>query len=184
MESVEIRDLDDSDWAVYRELRLSALQESPDAFVGSYRDERQHDEASWRERIRRAHRFVAESHGTALGVVGLGDHDLGQDEAGGQDPESAEIFDLWVAPEARALSVARALVATACRTAAAEGRERVYFWVVPDNVPALAFATSLGFHPTSRRRPTVEGGDDEVALVLTLRDDPTIVNNPSTPWLP
>lgn len=175
---MKIRDLEASDWAVYRDLRLSALQESPEAFVGTYRDELQRDESAWRERIRRAHRFVAESDGTPLGIVGLGDD---EDDA---DTTAGEIFDLWVAPEARAVRVARALVAEACKTAAREGRTHVYFWVVPDNVPALAFATSLGFHPTSRRRPTVEGGDDEVALKLALRRDPTSIDNPSIPWLP
>lgn len=179
MKSVRIRDLDGSDWAVYRELRLAALQESPQAFVGTYSDEREHDEASWRDRIRRAHRFVAESEGAALGVVGLGDH--GPDDEGA---EAGEIFDLWVAPEARAVRVARALVATACKTASEEGRTHLYFWVVPENVPALAFATNIGFHPTSQRRPTTENGEDEVALVLTLLDDPTSIQNPVMPWLP
>lgn len=179
VKNLVLRDLDEADWATYRELRLAALQESPQSFVGTYAEESEQDEDAWRVRISGAHRFVAESKGTTLGIVGLG-----RPSDAGTDAGAGEIFDLWVAPESRAVHVARELVATAREKATDEGLTHLFFWVVPENVPALAFATSVGFHPTSRRRPTTEDGEDEVALVLSLLDDPTSVENPATPWLP
>ena len=39
MADIDVRDLTETDWPIYRKLRLAALQESPGAFVGTYADE-------------------------------------------------------------------------------------------------------------------------------------------------
>lgn len=176
MADMEIRDLAESDWETYRELRLAALKDSPDSFAGTYEDESVQPDDFWRARIRRAHRFVAERDGRTLGVVGLGK--FADDTT---DREAGEIFDLWVKPDERASRIAVALVVRAAQEAAVTGRKRLFFWVVPDNVPAVAFATSFGFHPTSARRLVTPDGEDEVALVMSLSEDPTSVKNPFIP---
>lgn len=176
MADIEIRDLAESDWETYRELRLAALNDSSDSFAGTYEDESIEPEEFWRARIRRAHRFVAERDGETLGVVGLGN--FADDTT---DREAGEVFDLWVKPNERASRIAASLVVRATQVAAANGRKRLFFWVVPDNVPAVAFATSFGFRPTSARRLVRPKGEDEVALVLSLSEDPTSVKNPLIP---
>lgn len=172
MADINVRDLTESDWPTYRELRLAALQESPGAFVGTYADESQQNDEFWRNRIGQAHRFVAERETAPVGVVGLGAH--------GDDPEDGEVFDLWVTPDARASRVAMTLVATAARQAADEGRTRLFFWVLSESAPAIAFAGNFGFRPTSQRRPTTEDSEDEVAMVLSLAADP---HSTPHPWL-
>jgi len=168
------RVLSEGDWQVYRDLRLEALRESPDGFVASYDEESQYDEQFWRERMRRARRLIAERNGEAVGVVGLGIHD--------QDPEVGEIFGLWVAPGARGSRVAWGLVRAVAEQAFADGRRRLYFWVGSDNGPAVAFASTFGFRPTSERRlaraANEVDGADEVAMVLPLAPDPSSVMNP------
>lgn len=173
MSDITVRDLTESDWPTYRELRLAALQDSPAAFLGSYDVESHKEEEFWRDRIRTAHRFVAERDSKPVGVVGLGAH--------GDDAKDGEVFDLWVAPEARALHVAIALVTAAATQSAKEGRTRLFFWAFSDSAPAIAFASNFGFRPTSLRRPTNENGEDEVAMVLSLSADPHSVINP---WIP
>lgn len=177
MPDTEIRTLSGDDWKLYREVRLAALQDAPDAFVATYAEEVAHDESVWRERMELSSRIVAEQDGEPVGVVSLGKHD--------DDPKKGEVFALWTAPSARGGHVARDLVRFASRQAAADGRERLYFWAGSDNAAAIGFASSFGFRPTSERRPIrVTGGgmhpdQDEVAMVLPLSEDPTMSRNPN-----
>lgn len=176
MADIEIRSLGEDEWQLYREVRLAALTDAPEAFVARVEDEAAHGEDFWRARMVRAHRIVAERGDQLVGVVSLGVHD--------EDPESGEVFGLWTAPTARGQHVARDLVAAAARKAAEEGRERLYFWAGSDNPRAVGFASSFGFRPTGKRRPVrvadgaPEGPDDEVAMVLPLAPDPTLTINP------
>jgi len=174
MTEMTARLLGEEDWKVYRDLRLSALQESPDAFVAGYDEESQYDEQFWRERMRRARRLVAERNGEAVGVVGLGIRD--------SDIEAGEIFGLWVAPQVRGTRVAWGLVRAVAQQAFADDRRRLYFWVGSDNGPAVAFASTFGFRPTAERRPARAAsevdGEDEVAMVLPLSSDPSSLSNP------
>jgi ribosomal protein S18 acetylase RimI-like enzyme len=177
MSDSHARVLSESDWQVCRDLRLEALHESPDSFVASYDEESKYDEQTWRARMRGARWLVAERDGKRVGVVGLGLHD--------QDPEAGEIFGLWVEPQARGNRVAWGLVRDAAEQAFAEGRRRLYFWVGSDNGPAVAFASTFGFRPTSERRLALDAnevdGADEVAMVLPLAPDPSSVTNPLLP---
>ena len=90
-----MRVLDEGDWAEYRDVRLAALQESPEAFVATYEEESALDEEAWRDRMRRSRRLVAASGGTVVGVVSVG-------RTGQEEDNAGELFGLWVAPAARA----------------------------------------------------------------------------------
>jgi hypothetical protein len=74
-------------------------------------------------------------------------------------------------------------VSTAARKATQGGFRLLYFWAVSDNATAIGFASSLGFRPTSKRRPvrvangTSQKDADEVAMVLALAPDPTLSSN-------
>ncbi|MEP7035318.1 MAG: GNAT family N-acetyltransferase, partial [Actinomycetota bacterium] len=174
MSEISVRVLGDEDWQVYRKLRLAALEESPDAFVATREQEKGLDEHRWRERVGRSRRLVAERDGAMLGVVSVG-----QDES---RAEIAELFGLWVTPEARGTGVAWKLVEASAEQALADGRSHLSYWVGTDNGRAVAFASSFGFRPSSRRRPMrvagEEDGADEMAMVLPLGVDPGSV--PST----
>lgn len=178
MTEINVRMLDEADWQAYRDLRLEALRESPGAFVTSDETESPSDhEPVWRARMRRARWFVADRDGTTVGVIGLGVHDA--------DGEDGELLGLWVNPQSRRGHVAWALVRAAAEQAAADGRSRLYFWVGSDNGPAVAFASTIGFSPTSERRPaghpTPTDATGEVAMALALTADPTSVKNPLLP---
>lgn len=176
MVDIKVRLLDDDEWQLYREVRLAALQDAPEAFVAGFEDEASRGEAYWRERMIRAHRIVAESEEGPVGVVCLGLHN--------EDPETGEVFGLWTAPLVRGARVAWGLVSTAAQKAAEDERRLLYFWAGSDNAAAVGFASSYGFRPSAERRPVrvadgaMEKDADEVAMVLPLTADPTQTKNP------
>ncbi|MEP6651167.1 MAG: GNAT family N-acetyltransferase [Lapillicoccus sp.] len=181
MTDVTVRSLGEEDWPEYKAIRLAALRDSPDAFVASAQDEEGLEEDFWRLRMRRSARLVAvraegdgDASGKPVGVVSVGQ---GKDEEG----RVAEIFGLWVAPEARGTGVATKLVEASADRARRDGRTHVSYWVGTDNGRAVAFASGIGFRPTDFRRPMRvtpgnggEAGDDveeEIAMVLPLGED-------------
>jgi ribosomal protein S18 acetylase RimI-like enzyme len=175
MSEINVRALGEDDWQQYRDIRLAALREAPEAFVATREQEEALDEKMWRERLRRTRRLVAERDGSPLGVVSLGQAEEPYAGAG-------ELFGLWVAPEARGTGVAWKLVEAGAAQALLDGRSHLSYWVGTDNGRAVAFASSFGFRPGATRRPmrvtNEEDGAEEMAMVLPLGVDPGSV--PST----
>jgi GNAT superfamily N-acetyltransferase len=173
MSDISVRALGEDEWEQYRSVRLSALEESPEAFVASVDEERAYEEDFWRERMRRSERLLAEQQGTPVGVASVGQahHDGEKDNA-----KVAELFGLWVAPAARGTGVATQLVQAGADAARRQGRSHLAYWVGADNGRAVAFASGFGFRPTDSRRPMrVKGDDDddedEIAMILPLGED-------------
>lgn len=173
MTEITVRALGEDDWQIYRDVRLAALAESPDAFVATASQERDYDEDFWRQRMARSRRLVAEKDGTVVGVVSVGNKK-------GQDEKVSELFGLWVTPELRGHGVAWRLVEAGVGQAKSDDYDFVLYWVGTDNGRAVAFASSFGFRPTDTRRAmrnaeTDETGDSsehEMAMVYPLGDDP------------
>lgn len=167
MSEIAVRLLDEENWSDYRDVRLRALHESPEAFVASHEEEQAFEEERWRARMRRSRRLLAEREGRAVGVVSLGSHDMEEEGVG-------ELFGLWVEPEQRGTGVARRLLEAAATQARADRLKHLVYWVGTDNGRAVAFASSFGFRPTDSRRPVrirgVDDGEDaeETAMVLPL----------------
>jgi GNAT superfamily N-acetyltransferase len=176
MNEISVHVLHEDDWREYRELRLAALQESPDAFLATYAEEATQQEQYWRGGVVRAHRLLAERDGAPVGVASV-------DMIEGA-PRAADFRDLWVTPEARNTGVASRLVQAAVDQAIQDGCTKLYYWVSTENGRAIGFAINAGFRVTSERRTTdvenTEFGDQEIALVLSLANDPAAVAT-STP---
>lgn len=173
MSKINVRVLHHTDWEAYRAVRLSALQESPEVFLATHADEAAQPEQYWRDCLTRADRLLAERDGAPLGVATV--------ERTAGAAESADLRDLWVTPEARTTGVASRLVQAAVDQAVLGGCAKLYYWVSTENGRAIAFASNAGFLVTSERRTTPKGseefGDQEVAMVLPLGNDPSTVPN-------
>jgi GNAT superfamily N-acetyltransferase len=176
MTEIAVRVLDESEWSLYRDVRLRALAESPDSFTATLADEADRDEQFWRDRMTRSHRLVAERGPEAEGIVSLGPYE--------EDPSAAEVFGLYVVPDARGTGVSWRLVEAAAALATRQGYLQLYYWVGTDNAPAVGFGKNFGFRTTSYRRPSRgsdrERGDDEIALMLSLEPDATAAPNPTS----
>jgi len=168
MSEITVRPLGEDDWEQFRDVRLTALRESPEAFVATAEEEEAYDEAFWRERMGRSTRLVAERDGQVLGTVSVGG-------AGEDQPRTSELFGLWVTPEARGSGVATELVRAGARLARERGQNQLAYWVGTDNGRAVAFASGFGFRPTAERRPmrvvNDDDGEEEAAMVLPLGGD-------------
>ncbi len=179
MSDVTVRALGEDDWETYRRMRLAALKESPDAFVSTYDEEEAFDEDFWRLRMRRSTRLLAERDQQPVGVASLGDAiPVGDDVDLKALSNVAELFAMWVEPEARGTGVAWRLVDAAAGEARAANRSHLMLWVVVDNGRAVAFYSSYGFRPSDSRRPVrTDESLTEMAMVLPVRDDPGAVPN-------
>jgi ribosomal protein S18 acetylase RimI-like enzyme len=175
MSEITVRALGEEDWQEFRDIRLMALRDAPEAFVATVAQETALDEQSWRDRMRRARRLIAELDRTPMGVVSLG-------HGGSEHSSTGELFGLWVAPEGRGTGVAWKLVEAGAAQALADGHKNLGYWVGTNNGPAVAFASSFGFRPTGTRRPmrvtNETDGAEEMVMVLPLGRDPGAV--PST----
>ena len=176
MAEISVRVLGESEWSLYREIRLQALAQSPSAFTASLADEADRGESFWRDRMTRSYRLLAERGQIPQGIVSLGVYE--------EDPSAAEVFGLYVVPEARATGVSWRLVEAAAALATQNGYAQLYYWVGTDNGRAIGFANNFGFRLSGYRRPSrasdLELGEQEVALVLSLEPDTTSVPNPTS----
>jgi GNAT superfamily N-acetyltransferase len=175
MSEIIVRVLDESEWSLYRDIRLSALAESPGSFTATLADESDRDEQFWRDRMTRSYRLLAERGELPQG------NSLGPDE---HVPTAAEVFGLYVVPEARSTGVSWRLIEATVDLAIQAGYTQLYYWVGTDNARAIGFGKNFGFGTTDRRRlarpSDFHQGEDEIAMVLGLEPDTTSAPNPTS----
>src|SRR5579884_633138 len=97
-----------SEWRTYRDLRLSALAESPDAFGSTHEREASRDDADWEARLRDGAMSEAQ-----LPLIALsGETPVGLAWARRDDHETtlAWVFQVWVSPAHRGQGVGRLLM--------------------------------------------------------------------------
>ena len=175
MTEITVRVLDVSEWSLYRDLRLRALAESPSSFTATLAEEADRDEQFWRDRMTRSHRLLAERGPTPQGIVSLGPYK--------EDPSAAEVFGLYVVPEARGTGVSWRLVEAAATLAIQQAYLQLYYWVGTDNGRAVGFAQNFGFRVTDYRRPSRSSDPEpgeEIAMMLSLEPDATLAPNPTS----
>ena len=127
------------DWRAWREVRLQALAEAPDAF-GSTLAEWQgagDTEQRWRKRLGDVpFNVLAYIEDQPAGMVSV----TALDEAG-----TAELISMWVAPFARGRGVGDALIEAVVVWAKRKGAHRVALDVVASNQRATALYRRNGF---------------------------------------
>lgn len=173
---MEIRRLTSADGAAFRELRLRALREHPDAFLVSAEEEEREPPSAWTERLREKET----SHDDAIlgafvnrrlvGTVGY------FRERFSKTRHRAVIWGMYVAPEARRHGAGRALLDVALRDLRALGDvDVVHLSVVSTNVAARALYRTAGFAVWGLDRAAWKVGDawlDEEVMTLRLRPRP------------
>ena len=138
MSEIEIRRLTQADGALFRQLRLEALQRSPEGFASSHEAEKNRHATWFAGRLEEAAVFVAFRDGAPLGMAGFRAHDT---------PKMAHKGMLWgmyVSPEARGLGVGRRLVQAVLDHA----RGKVEFLqlaVTTENTSARKLYEAMGF---------------------------------------
>uniref|UniRef100_UPI000690F550 GNAT family N-acetyltransferase n=1 Tax=Kitasatospora sp. MBT63 TaxID=1444768 RepID=UPI000690F550 len=142
-----VRRLAADEWTCYRDVRLAALAQAPEAFGSTHAREAEFTEERWRERLAARNTVVAELDGEPRGLVGLVTAGEGE----------TELVSMWVHPQARGLGVGDRLVRAAIERAEELGRPAVRLWVAEGNAPAERLYARHGFHRTGQVQPV----DDE-----------------------
>ena len=168
----EIRVLGPADAALYREHRIRALREHPDAFG------RTPDEVAPVEVLAEQFRADARSEedfilggfeaGALAGVAGC------HRERPAKQRHIGFIWGVYVVPERRGAGLARALMVTAiARARTWRGLECLWLDVTTVNVSARALYASLGFRGVAVKPRVLKVGDryyDEELMVLDLTE--------------
>ncbi len=162
MTIVEIRRATPAEWKLYRELRLDALRDSPDAFASTLERERAFTRWTWMSRLASAVTLIARLDGRPVATATLiADRRL----ASGR-----EIVAMWVHPDARGNGIARALLDHLGEIAHTDGATRVALWVADGNDIARRVYLAAGFEPTGDREVIRDGlGEELLARALTVR---------------
>lgn len=129
-----VRQLAAEEWRIARRVRLRALQEAPEAFASTYRDEVQRPDEWWVGGMRKLTWFVAEANDELQGVV-----------AGLPAPDHPEIVSMWVEPRWRGSGVADELLRAVITWARASGADGVCLAVAEGNDRARRFYERSGF---------------------------------------
>ncbi len=145
------------EWRTWRDLRLRALADAPDAFGETLAEARARDDEGWRALAAPrpdVAQLLAERGGVPAGMaVAVIDPD---------DPVRANLYAMWVAPEARGGGAGRALVEAALRWTRSRAALELSLRVTERNEAARALYAGCGFRETGERAPLREhpGAED------------------------
>jgi ribosomal protein S18 acetylase RimI-like enzyme len=126
------------EWSLWRELRLQALQDAPDAFGSTLADWQGEgdQEQRWRARLESVdYNAISTVHGRGAGMA-----------SGLLVNERVELISMWVAHFARGQRVGDALVDSVIRWADEMKRDVVELSVREGNDHAIALYVRHGFH--------------------------------------
>lgn len=152
------------EWQLHRDIRLRALQASPDSFGESHADVAARDEVYWLELTRsvtepgRHVMFLAREGTRVVGTV------YGLRVA--QDVRLGRIGGMWVEPGSRRNGVGRALLQSVMGWAREVGFERMALWAPLHSEAAMALYRHAGFVETGVQEPL----DSNPALRITAME--------------
>jgi ribosomal protein S18 acetylase RimI-like enzyme len=141
--TITVRRFVADEWRMYRDLRLRALADSPDAFGSTYEREAARAEEDWKDRLaaaveEREQMPVVALDGTTPVGLAWGRVDEG-------DAAVAHLFQVWVAPEHRARGVGRSLTDAVIAWARDLGVRTLRLGVTPSHPAALRLYRGVGF---------------------------------------
>lgn len=165
---MKIRRFEPGEWRTYRELRLRALEDAPDAFGSTLAREAASSDRDWKERLqsgcdpRFSHPLLAEIDAEPAGLA------WGRIEP--EHPERADLYQMWVAPERRGLGLATGLLQAVIAWAAEAGARTLFLNVTLGEGPANRLYAAAGFQPVGPPEPLRPGSTVRAqAMRLGLR---------------
>jgi dihydropteroate synthase len=166
--AVSVRIATAADWRLWRELRLRALADSPDAFGETLEASAARDEAAWIASTAPrpdAIRLFAERDGVPIGMCVV---------LIGVDQRTANLYAMWVAPEARGTGAGKALVDAGLRWARSHAALEVALRVSERHEPAKRLYQRCGFVDAGERSPLRDGSNIQ-SLAMVARLPPLIM---------
>lgn len=164
---LSVRPFCPEEWATYRDLRLRALTDAPQAFGSTSERESALPEQYWADRVATATdsalqflllaELQAEPVGLALGFI---------DPA---EPELAHLYQMWVAPHARSHGCGTGLLQAVSTWARGTTARALTLCVTCGNSSARRLYERAGFTPYRTQEPLRPGSTELVQpMILTL----------------
>ena len=162
-----VRPLAPYEWELYRALRLRALLDAPEAFGSTWAEESARSGQDWAWRLNLGagsghdRPLVAEVDGTAAGLAWA--------KADAADASLVNLFQMWVAPEARGHGVAAAILDAALAWARGRNARAMQLGVVCGNDAARRLYERAGFRAVGEPEPQRPGSsrmEQKMELVL------------------
>jgi len=157
MSYVEVRQLGAEDWAGYKEVRLRALQESPDSFSSTFENESAFADDKWSERL-------GESGGNTLLVAELDKKVVGVvcGALPATDDPFGTIYQMWVDPDYRGNGVGKLLLAHIIQWSVNAKLVGLALTVTTTNTEAVSLYELAGFASVGEPEPLREGSELQV----------------------
>jgi ribosomal protein S18 acetylase RimI-like enzyme len=138
-----VRPFQPHEWRLYRELRLEALRDAPNAFGSTLARESAFPDELWIDRLARGaasaldRPLVAEESGRGVGLAWARIH--------ADDLRTATLYQVWVHPEARRRGIGQSLLSSAMAWAQEAGATKMVLSVSRAADSAVEFYRGAGF---------------------------------------
>jgi ribosomal protein S18 acetylase RimI-like enzyme len=160
IQRIEILDCDD--WSGLRDIRLSALSDSPDSFLATEAQESGYNEQRWRTELRRGRWHVGVMDGLPVSL-------LGATREPGRPAHERFLEYLWVSPGWRRSGVGFQFFSLVLDRLQAAGVRTVFLWVLDGNEVATRLYRKAGFDAVGKPVPlTARPGRSEQLFRLDL----------------
>jgi GNAT superfamily N-acetyltransferase len=157
---VEVRRVGAEEWRTLRDVRLRAVEDSPDAFATRFEEARQRPEQWWIDWAA----MSAEGNGQAMFLAWDGAAAVGI--VGTFVDERRWLIAMWTAPAARGRGVGRALVEAIATFAREAGSRELFLQVLEGNDTAASLYRGCGFEDVGPGEPHDDRATREMRLAL------------------
>lgn len=147
MNDVTVRPFRANEWDLYRDARLRALKEAPNAFGSTYAQSKLLGDGEWQARLDRVQpgRDLPLGAFSAKQVAGMCWTKIYAEE------ESAHLYQMWVAPSFRGSGIGRRLLDFSIGWVRDLEIETLILGVTEGETPARSLYESVGFSPTGSK---------------------------------
>jgi ribosomal protein S18 acetylase RimI-like enzyme len=150
------------DWSGLRDIRLSALRDSPGSFLATEEQESGYNEQRWRTELARGHWHVGVMDGLRVSL-------LGATREPGRPVHERFLEYLWVSPGWRRSGVGFQFFSLVLGRLQVAGVRTVFLWVMDGNDAAEQLYRKAGFEPVGQPVPlTARQGRSEQLFRLDL----------------
>lgn len=163
MTTITIRQIKAEQWAAYRDVRLAALKDSPEAFSTTVEQAQSWPDSHWQLRLSERHEnqhFAVFAYQNT-NIVGLC--------WALKEQNIVQVFQMWVAPQYRGIGASKALINSIVNWAKNNSAQCLNLSVTQTNVAAIGLYKASGFVETGASQPLRAGSSLQVLdMVLQL----------------
>lgn len=154
--SLRVEVLTENEWSRLRDIRLTALQDDPSAFLASHEREAAYDEQRWRQEFSRGQWRIMLADHQEIGLLGVTREKT-------MSPQECYLEYLWVAPGFRQVGLGSILLRTVLDNLRDSEVHTVRLWILNGNYSVMRFYRRFGFQSTNERQllPDHPAGSEE-----------------------